>query len=82
MFLILEITKPGSVLYFNNKVDSVIFNSSDGEIGILPGHQPLMTTVLKSRVCVKEGENYSFFNVRSGFVRVLGDTVSIIEEDF
>lgn len=63
--------------FFSGNVESVVFNSIDGEIGILPGHYPMTAAVAPGEIKIKvDGEWKSAFN-SEGFIEVRPDEVLI-----
>ena len=94
MPLTLEIVTPERRVY-RGTAESVIIPTTSGEIGILPGHVPLMTELSAGELrLTNPGPNKSLaathpeagqpgpvrVAVDNGFVRVLGDVVSILTE--
>ena len=71
-------------LLFNNDVGMIIVPGKDGDIGILPGHSKLLSSLRPGRVMVY-GENKelikSFF-VTSGFVEVNPNKCIVLAEGF
>jgi len=69
-------------LLFNNDVGMIIVPGKDGDIGILPGHSKLLSSLRPGRVMVY-GENKelikSFF-VTSGFVEVNPNKCIVLAE--
>ncbi len=67
-------------LLFEGDVDIVIVPGSEGEMGILPGHAPLMATlgygILRIRV---KGEEQAF-TIGGGVVEVRPDIVTVLAE--
>lgn len=63
--------------FFSGNVESAVFNSIDGEIGILPGHYPMTAAVAPGEIKIKvDGEWKSAFN-SEGFIEVRPDEVLI-----
>ncbi|MGL4944564.1 MAG: ATP synthase F1 subunit epsilon [Thermoguttaceae bacterium] len=60
------------------EASSVTVPLYDGEIGILPGHTPLVGRVGAGELRVKTGSESQSFYVEGGFVEVLNDTVSLM----
>lgn len=50
----------------------------DGEIGIGPGHSPMIGRLGNGELRISSGEGTRRFYIEGGFVEVLGDTVSIL----
>ena len=79
MALTLEIVTPKARV-FSDTIDTVVIPTVDGEIGILPGHIPLLTQVQDGELRVTKGTVVSFLAVGGGFAQVSGDKVSILAE--
>ena len=79
MALTLEIVTPEARV-FSDTIDTVVIPTVDGEIGILPGHIPLLTQVQDGELRVTKGTVVSFLAVGGGFAQVFSDKVSIIAE--
>lgn len=65
---------------FDGDADSVTAPAFDGEVGILPGHAPLMTLLGKGRLLVRRGSAVSEFTINGGFLQVVGDQVRVVAE--
>lgn len=64
---------------FDDQVDMVIAPGSEGELGILPRHAPLITTLSYGELQVKkEGEADQFFAIGGGFMEVQPDHVIVM----
>lgn len=79
MALTLEIVTPEARVY-SDTIDTVVIPTVDGEIGILPGHIPLLTQVEHGELRVTKGSTVSFLAVGGGFVQVSGDKISVLAE--
>ncbi|MBC7368331.1 MAG: ATP synthase F1 subunit epsilon [Undibacterium sp.] len=79
MALTLEIVTPEARVY-SDTIDTVVIPTVDGEIGILPGHIPLLTQVEHGELRVTKGSIVSFLAVGGGFVQVSGDKISVLAE--
>jgi len=62
------------------QVDEVVFPSSDGYMGVLAGHAPLLALVDIGELSYRVGKARSFLAVSSGYAEVLRDSVSIMAE--
>ena len=49
---------------------------SEGQLGILPRHVPLMTQVVPGEIIVHKGASDRFLAVGEGLVEITGDRVS------
>ncbi len=59
-------------------VDFVALPLVDGEIGIAPGHTPLIGRLGAGELRLKSGSEVSRYYVEGGFVEVLGGMVSVL----
>ena len=75
----LEIVTPEAKT-FSEDVDMVTLTGSDGEMGILPQHMPLMTQLVAGEITAIKGNETIFLAVGDGFVQVTGDRVSILTD--
>jgi len=76
----LEIITPEKVVYTDD-VDMVIAPASEGYVGILPHHAPLLTTLGPGEFRVKKGGVEEVLAVFGGFMDVRGDRVVVLTED-
>ena len=79
MPLTLEIVTPEAKVY-SDTIDSVVIPTVEGEIGILPGHIPLVTQVEHGELRVTKGNTTSFLAVGGGFAQIDGDRVRVLAE--
>jgi len=79
MPLLLEIVTPEALAY-SNTVDSVQVPGSDGELGILPHHAPLLATLGAGELRIRKGGSEESFAVFGGFVQVRPDKVIVMAE--
>jgi F-type H+-transporting ATPase subunit epsilon len=79
MTLLLEIVTPDARVY-SDTIDSVVIPTVDGEVGILPGHIPLLTQVEHGELRVSKGNETVFLAVSGGFAQVEGDSVRVLAE--
>ena len=80
MFLTLEIVTPETKVYADT-VDSVVIPTVEGEIGILPGHIPLLTQVDEGELRVSKGGEIFYLAVCGGFAQIEGDKVRVLAEN-
>jgi F-type H+-transporting ATPase subunit epsilon len=62
---------------FEGEASSVIAPAFDGEVGILPMHAPMVTTLGKGVLKVGESER---FRVEGGFLQVVDNVVRVVTE--
>ena len=79
MPLTLEIVTPEDRV-FSDTIDTVVIPTLEGEIGILPGHIPLLTQVADGELRVTKGAETKGLVVGSGFAEIEGDHVKILAE--
>lgn len=79
MSLQLEIVTPEARVY-ESTVDSVVMPTTTGEIGILPGHIPLVTEIQAGEIVVKKEGASESLAISKGFAQCIGDKVSILAE--
>jgi F-type H+-transporting ATPase subunit epsilon len=79
MPLTLEIVTPEARVY-SDTVDTVVIPTIEGEIGILPGHIPLLTQVGAGELRVLKNGKTELLAVGNGFAEIDGDKVSILAE--
>ena len=79
MPLILEIVTPDARVY-SDTIDTVVIPTVEGEVGILPGHIPLLAQVEHGELRVTKGSTFQLLAVSGGFVEVEGDRVHILAE--
>src|SRR5476651_809887 len=75
----LEIVTPEAKTY-SDDVDMVTLTGSEGEMGILPQHMPLMTQLVAGEIHAKKGAENIFLAVGDGFVQVTGERVAILTD--
>lgn len=80
MALTLEIVTPEARVY-SDIIDTVVIPTVQGEIGILPGHLPLLTQVAAGELRVTKGGQDEFLVVGNGFAEISNDRVSILAEN-
>ena len=63
---------------FEGEATSVTAPAFDGEVGILPSHAPMITTLGKG--VLRLGEPATRFQVEGGFLQVVDDVVRVVTE--
>ena len=74
-----EILTPDVVLY-EGDAKYVGLPGSDGSLGILNKHAPLVTTLREGEVVVKNDKDEQTFAVKGGTVEVLNNHVTILAQ--
>ena len=75
----LEIVTPERRVY-SDEVDSVALPGSEGELGILPHHAPLISLLGAGELRVRKGATEESFAIVGGFVQVRPDKVVVMAE--
>ena len=75
----LEIVTPESLVY-EDEVDSVNVPGVEGELGILPHHAPLVSTLGYGELRIRKGGAEESFAIVGGFVQVRPDKVVVMAE--
>jgi len=78
--LTVEIVTGERVVYTENDVDMVIAPGSDGVLGILPRHAPLITTLAHGELRVKKDGGEQSLVVFGGFMEVTPDKVIVLAD--
>jgi F-type H+-transporting ATPase subunit epsilon len=79
MPLHLEIVTPERLAY-KDDVDEVVCPGTEGELGILPHHAPLLSTLGFGELKIRKGGQEEYFAIAGGFVQVRPDKVVVIAE--
>lgn len=79
MPLTLEIVTPEARVY-SDTIDTVVIPTVEGEIGVLPGHIPLLTQVEDGELRVTKGTTTELLVIGGGFAQVEGDRVRVLAE--
>ena len=66
--------------FFDEEVDMVKFNTTEGEIGIYKGHVPLTVIVKPGVLTITQGELKKNAALHAGFVQILPEEVTILAE--
>ncbi len=75
----LEIVTPDRSL-LHEEVDEVVVPGSEGELGILPGHTPLLGTLKVGELWYRQGREKHYVAIAFGFVEVLPERVTILAQ--
>jgi F-type H+-transporting ATPase subunit epsilon len=75
----LEIVTPEKRAY-SDDVDSVVLPGSEGELGILPHHAPLLSLLGAGELRVRKGGTEESFAIVGGFVQVRPDKIVVMAE--
>ncbi len=67
-------------LIFSGKIDRFFALAANGEVGILPHHTQLITTLKPGEVRVVAGDETSFFYVSGGVLEIQPDVATILAD--
>jgi F-type H+-transporting ATPase subunit epsilon len=79
MPLKLEIVTPEARI-FSDEVDSVVLPGAEGEMGVLPAHSNLVTTLKPGELVYSKGGKSTHFAVGEGLVEVTGTTTRVLTD--
>ena len=75
----LRIITPERVFY-EGTVDMVEFNTTEGEIGVLPGHIPMTVIIMPGLLTIHEPAGEKWAALHSGFAEILPEGVTVLAE--
>ncbi|MBV8813423.1 MAG: ATP synthase F1 subunit epsilon [Verrucomicrobia bacterium] len=75
----LEIVTPEGQAYADD-VEMVVLPAAEGEIGIYPGHVPLMTQLLPGELRISKAGKTDELVVGAGFVEITAERVSVLTD--
>ncbi len=81
-----ELVSPERLL-FSGDVDMVVLPAAEGDMGVLPGHAPVIATIRPGTICIYEGNSVDkrlfvdggFLEVTAERCTVLADTATPVE---
>ena len=75
-----ELVAPDRMVW-SGEAEMVIARTTDGDIGILPGHEPTLGVLVESPVRIRRsGEDEIVAAVHGGFLSVTRESVSVLAE--
>ena len=77
--LTLEVVTPDRALV-REEIDEVQVPGSEGYLGILPGHTPLLATLKVGELWFRKGQEHQYLAIVGGFVEVLADRVTVLAQ--
>ena len=74
----LSIVTPEKIFY-DNDVQSLVVPGSEGYLGVLSNHAPLITALQPGRIEFRDStDKVSYLSVTNGFIEVSGNTATIL----
>ena len=67
-------------MVYSGEADIVVAPASEGEVGVLPSHAPLMTTLSAGEVLVRNGAAETYVAISGGFLEVLENKVTVLAD--
>jgi F-type H+-transporting ATPase subunit epsilon len=65
---------------YSAQVDYVSLPGTEGVMGILPNHAPLMTALAYGEVMVRKGGDEEYFAIGGGFAEIRSDQVTVLAD--
>ncbi|MDR1033698.1 MAG: F0F1 ATP synthase subunit epsilon [Bifidobacteriaceae bacterium] len=62
---------------FSGNADFVVVPQYNGPLGILPNHEPLLTTLKQGEVRIVVGETEQKFGISSGFLSIYRNEIEV-----
>ncbi len=78
--LTLEIITGEQLLFRQEEIDEVIAPGTVGELGVLPNHAPLVTSLQAGELRVKTADGEEPFFISGGFLEVKNDIVTVLAD--
>jgi F-type H+-transporting ATPase subunit epsilon len=78
MALTVRVITPDKTVWDDSTVQEVILPSTSGQLGILPGHAPLLTALDIGVMRVRPGKDWQNIAVYGGFAEVENNEVKIL----
>jgi F-type H+-transporting ATPase subunit epsilon len=75
-----EIVTQEKVIFSEPEADMVVVPGSEGEMGILPHHAPVLTTLAYGELIVRKGRAQESFAVYGGVVDIRPDRVVVLAD--
>jgi F-type H+-transporting ATPase subunit epsilon len=72
------VTAEGTV--YSGEVESIVAPGEAGELGILPNHAPLLTSLKSGNLQVTENGNMQIITISGGFLEMLANTVTVLAD--
>ena len=66
--------------FYENRAEMVEFNTTEGEIGVLPGHIPMTVIVKPGILYIHEAQEEKKAALHAGFAEILPEGVTILAE--
>lgn len=64
--------------FFEGDINSLILPTTDGDIGFMAGHTPMVVALKPGIATIRTGEDYSYFTVSEGFAEIGGKEIIVV----
>jgi F-type H+-transporting ATPase subunit epsilon len=75
----LDVVSPEAIVW-SGEADFVVARTTEGEIGILADHEPLLAALTTGAVTVEHGSTKTTIGVHGGFLQVLNNQVTLLTD--
>ncbi|MGJ3237768.1 MAG: ATP synthase F1 subunit epsilon [Anaerolineae bacterium] len=76
----IELVTQERKVFEDSEIDMVVVPGAEGEMGILPGHAPVLTTMSFGELVIKKGDAEERYAIYGGVVDVRPDKVVILAD--
>ncbi|HKZ25359.1 MAG TPA: F0F1 ATP synthase subunit epsilon [Acidimicrobiia bacterium] len=74
-----DVVSPEAIIW-SGTAEFLVARTTEGEIGILTGHEPLMAALATGAVVVQSGTETITIGVHGGFMQVVADQVTLLTD--
>jgi F-type H+-transporting ATPase subunit epsilon len=64
----------------SDEIDILVAPGTEGQLGVLPSHAPLMTMLTQGELMVRKGSEESYYAVTGGFLEVRPDKIIVLAD--
>lgn len=76
-----ELVSPASLLV-SEEVDMVVLPAADGDLGVLPGHSPVIANIRPGTICIFNGNSVEKrLFVAGGFLEITEERCTVLAEE-
>ena len=65
---------------YSDDVDVVVAPGIEGDLGILPHHAALITSLRPGQIMIRKNGEETFLNVTGGFIEIMNNEVTILAD--
>ena len=74
-----DVVSPEAIIW-SGTAEFLVARTTEGEIGILTGHEPLMAALATGAVVIQSGTETITIGVHGGFMQVVADQVTLLTD--